>query len=98
MTCAFPGCDHPVKAIGYCSGHCGQYYRLGVERMRPLGRVERLCSFPGCTEKHAAGGLCKPHWAQQRRGTALREVRARQTLRPPTLADRARLERQRNNW
>jgi hypothetical protein len=97
MTCACPGCDHPVKAIGYCSGHCGQHYRRGAEGLRPLSAA-RGCSFPGCIEKHAGGGLCKAHWAQQQRGTPLRDVRKRQPARPLTLADRARHERQRNAW
>lgn len=36
MECSFPGCDHPVRCKGLCSGH--YYQKIKGRKRRPLHR------------------------------------------------------------
>ena len=39
-------------------------------------RIAKTCEFPRCGKPHDSKGLCSGHWAQQRKGQALRQLRA----------------------
>lgn len=61
-TCTVDGCDHPVRARGYCDKHYMRWRKTGSTDLpiRP-----RFCSV--CDGKAFAKGYCKQHYMARRR-------------------------------
>ena len=59
--CSVEGCDHPVRARGYCNAHYQQYRRTGKitsETLRPYGARDKC----RCGRIEYARGMCASHY------------------------------------
>jgi hypothetical protein len=64
MKCSVTGCDRPIKARGFCSGHY-QRWQAGGDLIAPLrSRTNRgdPCKREGCKRSALKMGLCEYHY------------------------------------
>lgn len=66
--CSVEGCDLPMLARGWCSGHYGRWRRTGKEPVGPLQiRTYRDdCEIEGCEAPHYARNWCARHYDRWR--------------------------------
>jgi hypothetical protein len=80
--CAYPGCNEPYCAKGYCMGHYQQMRRHGqasslLSQKASLLKRVKLCSFSDCDRRrYHRQRFCKAHYAQKRKGQKLRLIRS----------------------
>lgn len=101
--CTIEGCDRPVIAKGWCSGHYHRWQRYGdpeaeLRKVRSWNGAE--CMVEGCGKPVASKGRCENHYVMHRRRSnpeqqRLRNenFRIRNALRQEALMGRPRPER-----
>lgn len=72
VTCAFNGCEKPIRTRGWCNGHYEQARKGKVLAPLRQRRSDRTCSFQGCARNAHARDLCSIHYAQWWKGEELR--------------------------
>lgn len=87
-ACKWEDCNKPQVINGkngevtpFCSGHLAQYYRVGLEGMKPLRDKNKVhnhvCDFEDCGRSYYAQGYCKTHYEQYKRGSELKPINSK---------------------
>ncbi len=67
QICSIVGCDKPLRARGWCSGHWQRWRHHGDPLVGGIKKIDPICSIDGCEGKTKSFGWCEKHYFRWRR-------------------------------